>query len=131
MPTDTAILAQLQALWRQAATVPPTTTSTTIGADSPAVESPTPAAAIRLDDWRATNDDIAQGILDGEPIHQAKGKAMISGYPSPLYDRLLTGWTRRVRIVANSAAGGKTKRKMLETVWCNFDAGEKNELYGD
>jgi len=65
-----------------------------------------------------------------DTIRQAKGKAMISGYPSPLYDRLLPGWTRHVFAVKNSAAGGKKKRDMLEAVWCNFTPTRKNESRG-
>jgi DNA adenine methylase len=53
-------------------------------------------------------------------LRACKGKVMLSGYPSSLYDAALAGWTRHVFTVANHAAGGCQKRKMAETVWCNF-----------
>jgi DNA adenine methylase len=56
-------------------------------------------------------------------LRQVKGKVMISGYPSTLYDETLTGWTRHDKDFANHAAGGKIKRRMTEAVWSNF--GEK------
>ena len=49
-----------------------------------------------------------------------KGKVMLSGYASPLYDSSLKGWTRHVFDLPNNAASGDTKRRMMEVVWCNF-----------
>lgn len=49
-----------------------------------------------------------------------KGKVMISGYPSDLYELHLAGWTRRVFDLPNNAAGGARKRRMKEILWCNF-----------
>jgi DNA adenine methylase len=54
-------------------------------------------------------------------LHHAK--VMVSGYASPLYDTALAlpRW-RRVEVgLANHAAGGKTKRRMTEVLWMNYD----------
>lgn len=49
-----------------------------------------------------------------------KGKVMLSGYSSTLYDSALTGWTQHAFELPNNAASGETKRRMIEVVWCNF-----------
>lgn len=53
-------------------------------------------------------------------IKQCKGKVMLSGYPNTLYDRELSGWPRHEVPIDNKAAGGKSKRVMMEVVWTNF-----------
>lgn len=53
-------------------------------------------------------------------IRLCRGKVMLSGYPSDLYDRQLHGWTRHSFAVPNSASGQRRKRSMTEVVWCNF-----------
>jgi DNA adenine methylase len=47
-------------------------------------------------------------------------KVILSGYPSPLYEKALAGWWRDDKELANHAAGGKRKRRMTEVLWCNF-----------
>jgi DNA adenine methylase len=49
-----------------------------------------------------------------------RGKVMLSGYPSELYDSALRNWRRHAFEVPNQAAAGKRKRRMTEVVWCNF-----------
>lgn len=49
-----------------------------------------------------------------------KGKVMLSGYSSSLYDAALKDWTRHKFDLPNNAASGETKRRMTEVVWCNF-----------
>lgn len=49
-----------------------------------------------------------------------QGKAMVSGYPSALYESRLAGWNRHEFDLANHSAGGASKRRMSEVVWCNF-----------
>jgi DNA adenine methylase len=51
---------------------------------------------------------------------ECKGKVMLSGYPSNLYDTTLKSWTRHTFELPNNAAGGETKRRMTEVLWCNF-----------
>ena len=55
-----------------------------------------------------------------ETIKQCKGSVMLSGYPNELYDQTLSGWTRYDRKIDNKVSGGKTKRKMTESLWCNY-----------
>jgi DNA adenine methylase len=55
-----------------------------------------------------------------ECILELKGKVMLSGYPSDLYDSKLYGWNKRVFTLPNNAAGGDNKRKMKEVVWMNY-----------
>ncbi len=49
-----------------------------------------------------------------------QGKFMLSGYRSDLYDQFLGGWTRHDFELPNNAAGGKTKRRMTESLWVNW-----------
>jgi DNA adenine methylase len=51
---------------------------------------------------------------------ECKGKVMLSGYPSELYDTLLKNWTRHTFDLPNNAASGEVKRRMTEVLWCNF-----------
>jgi DNA adenine methylase len=57
-------------------------------------------------------------------LRECKGKVMLSGYPSRMYDDLLAGWTRHTFDLPNNAAGGATKGRETEVVWCNFPATE-------
>lgn len=52
-------------------------------------------------------------------IRKCQGAVAISGYRSDLYDHELRTWARYDREVANSAAGGSTKRRMVECLWVN------------
>ena len=45
---------------------------------------------------------------------------MLSGYPSSLYESTLGNWSRHTFELPNNAAGGETKRRMTEVLWCNF-----------
>jgi DNA adenine methylase len=53
-------------------------------------------------------------------ICQVRGKVMLSGYPSELYDASLEGWSRHIFDLPNNAAGGKQKARESEILWCNF-----------
>jgi DNA adenine methylase len=53
-------------------------------------------------------------------LRACKGKVMLSGYPSALYDEALAGWARHTFDMPNHAAGGKRKGRETEVVWCNF-----------
>lgn len=63
---------------------------------------------------RGRHEELLRLILGCE------GKVMISGYRSDLYDELLREWTREDWEIANHAAGGKKKRRMIESIWMNF-----------
>jgi DNA adenine methylase len=53
-------------------------------------------------------------------LRHCKGKVMLSGYPSELYDRALTDWNRHTFDLPNNAAGGARKRRETEVLWCNW-----------
>lgn len=74
-----------------------------------------------------TSDDVysfEMGVKQHElllkAIRACKGRVMLSGYRSELYERELRDWMRHEFILPNQAAGGKQKRRMVEVVWCNF-----------
>jgi hypothetical protein len=45
---------------------------------------------------------------------------MLSGYPSELYDKTLSKWSRHAFELPNNAASGAAKARETEVVWCNF-----------
>jgi DNA adenine methylase len=53
-------------------------------------------------------------------LRQCRGKVMLSGYASELYDRALAGWSRHTFDVPNDATGGRKKGRETEVLWCNF-----------
>lgn len=55
-----------------------------------------------------------------DTILAREGKVMLSGYHSALYDSRLSDWTCHEFEVANHAAGGSGKRRMVECLWCNW-----------
>ena len=62
----------------------------------------------------------AQHIAMLETIKLCKGSVMLSGYPNKLYDQTLSGWTRYDRTIDNKVSGASKKRKMTESLSCNF-----------
>lgn len=54
-----------------------------------------------------------------------EGKFLLSGYWSEIYEAKAAamGWHRTDFDIANHAAGGKEKRRMVECVWSNFEPG--------
>jgi DNA adenine methylase len=55
-----------------------------------------------------------------ELIRTVRGKVMLSGYPSELYDSSLADWNRHIFDLPNNAAAGKAKERETEVLWCNF-----------
>jgi DNA adenine methylase len=53
-------------------------------------------------------------------IKDCSGKVVLSGYRSQLYDAELAGWARREHELANHAASGRVKRRVMECLWTNF-----------
>jgi DNA adenine methylase len=53
-------------------------------------------------------------------LRTCKGKVMLSGYPSRLYDEELPGWKCHTQDVPNQASGAKVKGRETECLWCNF-----------
>lgn len=81
-----------------------------------------------LHETRVTTADYAHEMTTAQHIEllgllsTVKGKFLLSGYRSKLYDSAAEsyGWKRHDFKIANHAAGGVTKRKMIECVWVNF-----------
>jgi DNA adenine methylase len=53
-------------------------------------------------------------------IRTIRGKVMLSGYRSKMYDEMLAGWKRHDFELPNNAAAGESKRRMTECLWVNF-----------
>lgn len=53
---------------------------------------------------------------------KVQGRFLLSGYRSDLYDKYarIFEWKRHEFEIANHAAGGKNKRRMIECVWTNY-----------
>ncbi len=77
---------------------------------------------------RASTDDYAHEMSETDhrellatiTAPERTSKFMLSGYPSDLYQQFLGGWTRHDFDLPNNAAGGDSKRRMTECLWCNF-----------
>jgi DNA adenine methylase len=57
-----------------------------------------------------------------EALSKIRGRFMLSGYRSNLYDTYARDnkWVRHEKSISNHASGAKKKRTMTECVWCNF-----------
>ncbi len=55
-----------------------------------------------------------------DALNSCKAKVVLSGYPSPLYDRLYKGWRSARFDMPNHAAGGKRKARETECLWMSF-----------
>ncbi len=55
-----------------------------------------------------------------EELRRCRGKVVLSGYPSALYDELYEGWRVVLIEMANHAAVGKEKRRQVECLWLNW-----------
>lgn len=54
-------------------------------------------------------------------LNKFSGKVIISGYSSPLYNKLYKGWKVCRRKVANHSSQQKSKATKTEIIWKNFD----------
>jgi DNA adenine methylase len=81
-----------------------------------------------LHETRATTGEYQHEMTDDDhaallaALAEIKGRFLLSGYHSELYDECAAyhGWRCHEFDINNNAAGGKTKRRMTECVWCNF-----------
>lgn len=81
-----------------------------------------------LHSTRATTGEYAHEMTQADHakllsvLSGIKGKFMLSGYDSALYDleARLRGYNRHTFDLPNNSAGGSAKRRMMECVWCNF-----------
>ena len=56
----------------------------------------------------------------GERLLKFKGKVLLSGYPSALYDEIFVGWHTAEKVIANHASQQKIKNKKIERLWHNY-----------
>lgn len=64
------------------------------------------------------NDDDHIALLN--TIQNLKGKVLISGYSSRLYNRMLKGWKCKRKRIVNHSSQAKTKQTRTECLWCNY-----------
>lgn len=62
----------------------------------------------------------AQHISLAEVLNKAKGKVLLSGYPSPLYNKLYSDWTLECKPVSNHSSQRQIKEKRIECLWKNY-----------
>jgi DNA adenine methylase len=53
-------------------------------------------------------------------VRNARGKVMISGYPSSLYNKYLKGWKTTKKELVNHSSQQKVKEKRVEQLWMNY-----------
>ena len=78
-----------------------------------------------LHETREANSRDVYGVEMSETDHRelaavlrdCQSKVVLSGYPSPLYDELFRSWRRVEFEIANHAAGGRQKARMIEVLW--------------
>ena len=58
-------------------------------------------------------------------LHRVKGRAAISGYRTPLYDRLFGDWRR---VDADPRLCHSVRQPRQESLWMNYEAGRQLEL---
>lgn len=81
-----------------------------------------------MHETRTGNDDYAHEMTEAQHIELLdtlaglKGKFLLSGYHSDLYDGYAAkhGWKVHEFDLPNNAAGGKEKRRMVECLWLNY-----------
>lgn len=81
-----------------------------------------------LHETRATTGEYAHEMSEADHamlldvLQTIKGRFLLSGYRSGMYDRAAAenGWRCHEMKINNHAAGGTTKRVMTECVWANF-----------
>ena len=70
--------------------------------------------------------DTSGHVALAAALHRIKGRALVSGYPSKLYNRLYSGWRRvdvaRKHIPASLANNGQARgaEPRTDSVWCSF-----------
>jgi len=79
-------------------------------------ETRTDGATAVYDHEMTVEDHIALLAL----AKNCKGKVIISGYSSPLYNRTLKGWKVKKKNVPNNSSQAKTKDRRIEVLWMNY-----------
>lgn len=85
--------------------------------DPPYVPDTRSEGAKQVYDYEMTSEDHINLLHWAK---QARGKIIISGYMSALYNHSLKGWRCKKKNVANHSGQGKTKERRLECIWMNY-----------
>jgi DNA adenine methylase len=56
-------------------------------------------------------------------LKRCRGRVVLSGYPSALYDDLFRGWRTATRDMPNNASQSKKKKRKTEVIWMNWHGG--------
>jgi DNA adenine methylase len=91
--------------------------NTLIYADPPYLPSTRHSGSRSIYGCEMTEDDHRELATT---LNNCKGKVVLSGYPSSLYDDLYGTWRRVEFDIANHAAGGKSKARKQEVLWMNW-----------
>jgi hypothetical protein len=59
-------------------------------------------------------------------LREYAGDVLVSGYSTPLYERVLAGWDRREYQMKNHSGQGKLKQARTEVLWANFPMRDNN-----
>ena len=86
-------------------------------ADPPYVHSTRQAGSRDVYDCEMTEQDHRELAAT---LRACSGRVVLSGYPSPLYEELYSGWRTVQFDIANHAAGGKSKERKTEMLWMNW-----------
>jgi DNA adenine methylase len=62
-------------------------------------------------------------------LRECKGKVMLSGYPSELYDLVLSDWTRLTFDVDHKSSGSAVKERKTEVLWLNYTPAGKESRH--
>jgi DNA adenine methylase len=54
-------------------------------------------------------------------LNNAKGKVLLSGYNSGLYEEFYRGWSTATKQIVNHSGQNKTKQKRVEWLWANYE----------
>lgn len=68
-------------------------------------------------DFEMTREDHIELL---ELIKGIKGKVLLSGYYSELYNQMLVGWRTATKDIVNNASQSKTKSRRTEWLWMNY-----------
>ena len=83
--------------------------------DPPYVQSTRQAKQVYLHEM---TDDDHRALA--ERLHRFKGKVLLSGYPSALYDELYSSWNYAEKRIANHSSQKRIKEYKIERLWKNY-----------
>ena len=85
--------------------------------DPPYLPSTRVEGSTQIYDYEMTEDQHVDLLY---LIKNCRGKVLLSGYPSILYNRSLKGWKIKKKNIANHSSQSKTKERRIECLWMNY-----------